>query len=118
MVHLGRAPVSVQVCSVLWWGSSHPSPVLSLLWKCPKHITDTNKPVMCQPRCCIDVWLMRVGIWSCLSFVLECRTTLGLQEALHLTVMISCEGMAGVLMGRLFFLVGFQTLGPEELIPP
>lgn len=78
----------------------------------PKHITDTNKPGMRQPRRCIDVWLMRVGIWSCLSFVLECRTTLGLQWALHLTVTISCEGMAGALMGEAVLPCGITDFKP------
>lgn len=42
-----------------------------------------HKAVMCQPCCCIDVWIMRVGIWSCLSFVLECRTTRGSSSYSH-----------------------------------
>lgn len=55
---------------------------------------------------------MRVGIWSCLSFVLECRTTLGLQWALHLTVTISCEGMAGALMGEAVLPCGITDFKP------
>lgn len=43
----------------------------------PKHITDTNKAVMCQPRCSIDVCLMRVGIWSAYPLSLSVEQHLG-----------------------------------------
>lgn len=38
--------------------------------------TQTSEP-MCRPCCYIDVWLMRVDIWSCLSLVLEYKTAFG-----------------------------------------
>lgn len=43
-------------------------------WQCTSQ-TRTSE-LLRQPCCSVAVWLMRVGIWSCLSIALEYKTAL------------------------------------------
>jgi len=92
VVCFGRGPVSAWAmrAACRGAGSCHcrrRSPVHPLPRKRRRTSQTQTSAPMRRPCCCIDVWLMRVGVQSCLSLALEHRTALGWAPAFRVMLM-------------------------------